>query len=333
MINRSWLRRPRYWLWLAIAVLLMWAWQTISLPAVGMVLVRLGPGQLLGLAVVNGLVLLALNGRWWLILRAQGYTLPYFKLVGYRLAAFGVSYFTPGPQFGGEPLQVHLVRGQHAVPASVAISAVTLDKLLELVVNFTFLAWGMVVVLEQQLFPQPARISGLMASLGLLAGPLITLLALRRGYTPFSALLRLTERLFFWQPAFITSRLPLTIDRTVRETEIQLIRFCQQQPKPLSQTLVVSIIGWGLLVGEYWLALRFLGVSLSPGETLVALTAARLAILFPLPGGLGVLEASQILAMQLLGQDPTVGLSLALIIRIRDVALAGLGLWWGGVKG
>jgi uncharacterized membrane protein YbhN (UPF0104 family) len=65
---------------------------------------------------------------------------------------------------------------------------------------------------------------------------------------------------------------------------------------------------------------------------LVALTVARLAILFPLPGGLGVLEASQVFAMSTLGLEPAIGLSAALLIRLRDVLLGGAGLWWGGVK-
>ena len=78
--------------------------------------------------------------------------------------------------------------------------------------------------------------------------------------------------------------------------------------------------------------LYFLGVSLTFDQTIVALTAARLAILFPLPGGLGALEASQVLAMTVLELNPAVGLSLSLLIRVRDVLLGSLGLWWGGVK-
>ena len=92
------------------------------------------------------------------------------------------------------------------------------------------------------------------------------------------------------------------------------------------------MVSWLLMVFEYWLALHFLGATLTPAQTIIALTAARVAILFPLPGGLGALEASQVLAMQLLGLEPAIGLSLSLLIRARDVTLGGIGLWWGGVK-
>ncbi len=86
------------------------------------------------------------------------------------------------------------------------------------------------------------------------------------------------------------------------------------------------------MVGEYWLILQLLGTELTLLQTLAALAMARLAILFPLPGGLGVLEASQVVAMTVLGLDPAIGLSAGALIRLRDVQLGGLGLWWGGTK-
>jgi hypothetical protein len=33
-----------------------------------------------------------------------------------------------------------------------------------------------------------------------------------------------------------------------------------------------------------------------------------------------------------LGLNPAAGISLSLLIRVRDLALGGLGLWWGGIK-
>ncbi len=44
--------------------------------------------------------------RWWIIVRADAKHIPYLPLLGVRVSVFGVSYFTLGPQVGGEPLQV-----------------------------------------------------------------------------------------------------------------------------------------------------------------------------------------------------------------------------------
>ena len=46
-----------------------------------------------------------------------------------------------------------------------------------------------------------------------------------------------------------------------------------------------------------------------------------------LPAGLGALEAGQAAAFALLGLVPTVGISAALLIRLRDMKLDLLGLW------
>jgi uncharacterized membrane protein YbhN (UPF0104 family) len=74
-----------------------------------------------------------------------------------------------------------------------------------------------------------------------------------------------------------------------------------------------------------------LGAEINLLQAIIALTAARLAFLTPLPGGLGALEASQILALQALGFDPTLGISVSLLIRGRDLFFGMLGLWWGAL--
>src|SRR5690606_19902031 len=90
-------------------LLLFWVGSTISLTETLATLAHLGPGDLLILAGVNLLVFSTFAGRWWLLLRAQGYHLPYWRLISYRITAFAISYFTPGSHFGGEPYQIYAV--------------------------------------------------------------------------------------------------------------------------------------------------------------------------------------------------------------------------------
>lgn len=85
------------------------------------------------------------------------------------------------------------------------------------------------------------------------------------------------------------------------------------------------------MLAEYYIMLRFLGIAASAWELLAMLTAARLAILLPFPGGLGALELGQLLAFDVLGFSPEVGVAVALMIRARDVLLACLGLAIGAL--
>ena len=112
-------------------------------------------------------------------------------------------------------------------------------------------------------------------------------------------------------------------------SEDQATRFCRERPFILALALTVSIVSWLAMVAEYWLMLTFLGGPVTAVQIIILLTAARIAFLLPSPGGLGTLEASQLLAFAAIGLNPAIGVSLSLLIRARDVLLGGLGLWWG----
>jgi uncharacterized membrane protein YbhN (UPF0104 family) len=113
--------------------------------------------------------------------------------------------------------------------------------------------------------------------------------------------------------------------------EDEVTAFCQSHVGALVVALFVSTLTWVALVGEYWLMLRFLGIELDALQTIVVISIARFAFLTPLPGGLGALEAGQILALTSMGFSGAEGLSMALLIRARDLLFGGLGLLLGGL--
>jgi uncharacterized protein (TIRG00374 family) len=310
-------------LWAIVVLLFWWAWRDISLSEIAEALSHFTPFSIGILLFVNALIILLFSSRWWLIVRALGYRVPYFTLTKYRLASFGVSYFTPGPQFGGEPLQVYFLQARHQVPTETALASVSLDKILEMLANFTFLALGILIVVWQGLFFQ--EVSGMLifvsaGMVGILLGYLVLLLI---GKTPL---------------AWTFGRFPLmkrdhaslsAIRQTLLDAESQIGAFCRQKPRTILISSFLSAIIWFALLGEYALALRFLGLDTSPLNVLAIIVFARLAFLTPLPSGLGALEAGQVFAMQSLGFDPVLGVSMSLFIRVRDSLFGLLGLWLG----
>jgi uncharacterized protein (TIRG00374 family) len=310
-------------LWLALLPLLWWALRNIPAWQVWQTLARLSLGQVLALVLLNAAIFLLFTGRWWIILRGQGYRLPFLSLTGYRLAAFAITYFTPGPQMGGEPLQVHLIRRHHSVPAATAVAAVTLDKLLEMQANFAFLVLGMVVVLQNGLFGARLGALPLILVALLLALPALFVIALWLGARPIA-------RLVEWILAHHSLRpgLERAIEGMI-SAEAQVAEFCRRKPLALIQALALSLLAWVFMLGEYWLVLRFLGARLDLFQTISMLTAARVAFLLPIPAGIGTLEAGQALVAQALGLPPALGIGASLLIRARDLAFAGAGLWLG----
>lgn len=321
--NLPWRRIALFLLALA---LLVWVGRMISIRAALATLAQLGARELLLLAAVNLLIVATFSVRWWLLLQAQGQRVPYWRLLGYRLTAFGISYFTPGSHFGGEPYQVYATSHWHGAPTSVSIAAVTLDKILEMLVNFAVLMGGVLVLLATQggLAPWVKQQLALY-SLALLAIPLSLLVALWLGRHPLTGVITLLGKL---------TRLPLAQKawtQALHHSETQAIWLCRHHPQTVMLALLVTLISWVGVVGEFWLLTWLLELSLSPLQAMTSLVAARIAILLPVPAGLGALEASQVLAMGSLNIDPSVGIAIAVVIRARDVALGLGGLALGGV--
>ena len=313
--------------WLVALFLLWLVLRTVPLTAVLLSLQQLKLWQMGVLVLLNGLVLVLLTGRWWLILWGLGHKLPFGLTLGHRLAAFGVSYFTPGPQFGGEVVQVALVEKGHGVGRTTAVSSVALDKTLELMVNFSFLAFGVWVVLQASFFDGRLGWQSTLFALTLLSFPVLYLLALWRGRQPIAGFMRvilpLVNGRLAWKQSF-----ELAI-QGMGKSEQQAGQFCHQAPRFLWAAFLVSVLGWLVMAVEFGAMLAFLGAAVSFGEAIMVLTAVRFAFLLPLPGGLGTVEAAIVLALTQLGFDPAIGLSASLLIRGRDVLLGLLGLWWG----
>ncbi len=102
------------------------------------------------------------------------------------------------------------------MPAAAAVASVTLDKLFELLANFTFLVIGMVVILRKQLFVSLAVGQGTVWAAGLLALPLAYLALLWAGRAPFS-----------WLVGSISTRLPAKIKTRLKaQTIMEVAQEC-----------------------------------------------------------------------------------------------------------
>ena len=320
---RKLLLKPSNLLWLLLAPVVIAAAYLLPWQEIWQTLKTLTLGELAALAVINVIILLLLGSRWWLILRAMGHTIPYLRLARYRMAGFAISYFTPGTQFGGEPLQAYLVQNRHGVPTASSVAAVTMDKLFELLANFTFLVVGLFVTISSGLIPSLAdpRLAG--AAAGLLAAPLLYLAALWLKKYPLTWLVGLLPKRA-WSYRHL-QKLP----GLVQAIETQVSELFRQRPLLAGIVLGLSLVIWLLVLFEYWLMTSFLGARLSLVQTVVAMTVLRASFLTPLPGGVGLLEASQALAMQAFGYSAALGISISLLIRVRDLLLGLFSLWAG----
>lgn len=312
---------------LALGLLLFWLFArqvnwADSLALLG----RIGPYPFLIYVGVNWAIALLFANRWWLLLRGMGVHLSFARVAIYRLIGATVSLLTPGPQFGGEPAQVWLLVRRAGVPSPPAIAAVALDRLLELTVNLAFVTGGILYTLWSGLLgPVLGTRAILLALIPLALPPLLLFAFWTQGRFLTTAILALLNTLpEKWRHATVGFVEPL------RQGEGYIHGVLRYNPRLILVGGLVSVGNWVVLLADFWLATRLIGLELDFAQFIGFVVAARIAILLPIPAGLGALEASQILAAQRLGLNPAFGLGLVLFFRVRDVILAliGLGLAW-----
>ncbi|HRJ42748.1 MAG: flippase-like domain-containing protein [Caldilineaceae bacterium] len=290
-------------------------------------LAGLGPAPFLLYIGVNAGIAIFFANRWWLLLRGLGVHLPFGRVAVYRLIGATVSLLTPGPQFGGETVQVWLLIRRSAVPAAPALASVALDRMLELTLNLGFLVAGLLYTLGSGLLKVSLTAQSLALVLLPLGLPVIFFVSFWwRGGSLARHLFMLAHRLpTGWQSAALQRMLA-----GLAEGEAHIYRTLRGKPRLIGLGALLSALNWVVLLADFWLATRLVGMQLSGLHFVSFVVAARLAILLPIPAGLGALEASQILAAQSAGVNPALGLALVILFRVRDLvlALAGLGLVW-----
>jgi glycosyltransferase 2 family protein len=281
-----------------------------------------GAVMLLG---ANLLMAWSMNLRWWLVLRTLGAPVPYLRLMVYRTAGNAISYATPGPQFGGEPLLVYLLRRYDRLTTDTAIASVALDRLVEIVTNFTFILSAASGVLPLALRGRLPTLFALLPVGLVLAVALAYLTAILLGMTPLGALMR-SARDRHRSPADPPAPGLSAVLLRMSDVEEQAARAGGRQPWLMAGLVLFVLIHWVCLVGEIWLIYFCLGTSLAGSALILVVAAGRLAFLSPMPGGIGALEASQVLMLSLLGHHPAVGLAACAVIRLRDFIFTGAGL-------
>ena len=305
------------WIFL-LAALLYWALKNAPLTEIWSTLRQLQLWQIAALIGINAGIYALVTLRWWIITRAEAKQVPYFPLLAVRVAVFGVSYFTLGPQVGGEPLQVLALRHRYGLTYTRATSTVLMDKLLEFLANFILLAFGLTAILEAGILPENGNkpTLSLIGLVILLAWPPVHISLMRRGKYPVSAILHLFPR--------------TKVSRFLMAAERMAGAFCRKHVRALLAATFISLLAALGMAGEYFLITKFLRVDLSAWQTIAAWTAGWLAFLVPWPGGLGALEASQVFALGAFGVSAASAIGVTLIIRARDLLIGGIGLLLAG---
>ena len=268
--------------------------------------------------IVSIAIMMSLTWKWSIILRSQGYKIPFSKLFIYKLAGFGVSYVTPAAHMGGEPVRAYLLSHNHNIEFKKSLSSVVIDKSLDLSLNGFFACITILIILANFTVSKKAAtlmIFGFFAMAAAIYSFYHLTITGKGFFTTCFRLLRLNK----WK---VTKK----YEKDIKGMEFHLIQFFKYNKKAFRDAFLIFLLIWILMFIEYKLALLLLGYNASFAAIFIVFSLVGLAYIIPVPAALGALEFGQSSASALLKISSGIGLALSIVIRGRDMIWVFFGL-------
>lgn len=257
--------------------------------------------------------------RWQFVLNKglpKSERIGFWRLYAHRMSGYAFMYLLPMSIFGSEPIRVGLVHDD-GVPLKQATSSVVIDLAFELTAFILFVALGVILALFEHL-ALGNSLWLLIFALGLLTALLISFywatVTGRGFFRSIFRFFRLPERKGFRK-----------IDRWLVGMEGQMTEFLNGHPLMMVWLLFLSLVMISFKAVETFFIAYFLGATLTFSQAFLTSTIPGIAMLIPVPGGLGFYEAGNTGLFALLGISIN-ALVLVLIIRLRDIVFIVIGL-------
>lgn len=301
---------------LGIALLVFLIWQ-IGAGELWKELALLGWG-LVPLILIEGVADIFHTLGWRHCLSDAHRSLPFFRIFRIRLAGYSINYLTPTATLGGEVTKGTLLtldQGRTGAVTSVLIGklAYTLAQLLFVSLGSMIVLWG--IPLPGGLWP------AMLASSALLATGVVGFLLIQK-YGKLGALVR-------WLAARrVGGKFLRSASRHVTEVDDELRGFYSNRPGDLPLAMLWHTLGLTCGIVQSWYFLFLLTDRASPT------VAAGIWFLgtwfdfttFAVPLGIGVQEATRVIALKAVGFDLVMGLTYGVTLRLEQIFWAAAGL-------
>lgn len=300
-------------LWMIAFTLVGWVLAKLPLSTITSEILNLSFMEWLAWISINMCIIFLATYRWLILTRSLTLPVNFFALLLIRQAGQGVSFITPGPQFGGEPLQVYWLCNRK-IAVHRALLAVGLDRFFELGVNIGVLLISVcLLALSDAIKINLSKIVIFLLVIGILIALCGTFILAHPAYV-LNWLNRIAN---YWQhhPRLLEMK-----THWMHLNDELVSVFCHQKIA-LINAFIFSLLGWCGLIGELWLLLSFFHLNIDMNAFVVIFVAMRLAFLFPLPGGIGTLETAMFWAFSYLHFPESSALGVIALMRLRDAVV------------
>ena len=268
---------------------------------------RVGWG-LIPLFVLAGLRFAARAEAWRLCAPAARRLRPSQAFAAF-LAGDAIGNVTPLGWLASEPTKVFLTR--HHLATTESISYLAIDNLLYICSTVIVVAAAGVVLLATVPLPFAWREAAIAGLVLLVAGTIAGAWIVRGG-------------------SGLSGALPAPWRERVKTLRASVFAFSSAHPLQVSQVLAFDFAFHALAVAEAYLSIKWLLGSASPtlreAFLFEALNRVITVVFKFVPFRVGVDEATSGALAPLLGMDPVVGVSLAVVRKVRNLFWAGIGM-------
>ncbi|MGE0733799.1 MAG: flippase-like domain-containing protein [Alphaproteobacteria bacterium] len=246
-----------------------------------------------------------------------------YRLWKLRMAGEAYNNITPLASVGGEPLKAILLKSHYGIGFRDGIASLVLARTVILMGLLPFLAIGFVFVLQSPKLPQTYQV---VAGAGLAAFTLAVLLFFAVQRYKVSSLAGT-----FLARGRLRHRIESVLHQ-IREMEGRLIHFYTRHPRRVIGAVLFAFLNWAIGVIEIWVIMYAVGVPISWSDALIieAMTQLVRAGVFFIPAGIGVQEGTFVLLCAALTGNPSVGLAVAGVRRVKELIwiVWGVALGW-----
>jgi glycosyltransferase 2 family protein len=306
--------RQRWFVMLGVAISLIFlylAFQKLNPTAFLESIAGLNPFWIAFGALWYFLAVLTITWRWQFLLRALGHV-PLIPLS--QIVSIGYMGNNVYPLRAGEALRIFLLKRNHQIPVTAAVTTVFVERVFDGIVMLSFLLLGLTLSnVQSELIQQVAAI----------ATPIFVIAVIV--FFSLAAFPKTLRSLFVRIAAF----LPEAMAKILLSLSEEVLKGLGglRNPLQLAGTVFASYLTWAIEASVYWIVMWAFGLDLPYPAALLVVGTVNLAGLIPAsPGQVGVYEFFASSVMMALGVSENTALAFALVVHLviwLPVTLAG----------
>ena len=280
-------------------------------------LLHFGLWSSLFLIALYALAQISFGAAWYVVLEEADKSVGFWRIFLAYAAGDALNMTVPSGNLAGEPVKIMLIKDKVSVEA--AITSVTVYKFADFLSLTLFLLAGWIFHFAFYTLPLPWEVGAGVIAFGMTVTAAILFWVQKKGmYLPLGNWLRKLGLEKWIGDKLVSARL---VDEGVR-------RFYARHPRKFYLSVFFNFLAWFGGVLEIVIFLSFMGLpaSFPAGLTVETFSLFLNNVTFFVPARIGIGEGGRTLLFISLGFAKEVGLTYAIIRRIRELAWVGLGL-------